>query len=346
MATYAKRGGVWRAQVRRKGVYLSETFKSKADAVAWATGKEHEIHIGAITPGTVHTVADAMREYEKRVSPTKRSARWEAIRFGAFIRDFPELADMPLADVTAEHMGRWRDARLAGDAGAKRPPVGSATVLREINLYSHVFTTARDEWKWTKESPFTGMRRPTEPQPRKRRISDDERDRVLLQLGYRHDATPKTKSARIGAMFVLALETAMRAGEIEGLRWDRLDDAGRYAHLPRTKTEIARDVPLSPKALRVIEQMRPLHNEFDGFIFGVKSEIRSALFRKATKAAMLEDLHFHDARREALTRLSKIFNVMELAKISGHRDLSILQSVYYAPHAADLADKLHHFVTT
>lgn len=145
MATYTKRGGMWRAQVRRKGVSMSETFASKADAVAWATRIEHEINVGKLTPGTKHTLADALREYEKRVSPTKRTARWEAIRFAAFIRDFPDLAAMPLADVTAEHMGRWRDRRLAGDEDRKPKPlekVGTATVLREINLLSHVFTTA------------------------------------------------------------------------------------------------------------------------------------------------------------------------------------------------------------
>lgn len=345
MASYTKRGGMWRAQVRRMGVSLSETFESKADAVAWATAREHEINIGKIKPGTVRTIADAMREYELRVSPTKRAARWEAIRFAAFIRDFPELAAMPIADVTSDHMGRWRDARLAGDVAGGRAPVGNATVLREINLYSHVFTTARDEWKWISENPFTGVRRPTEPQPRKRRITDEELDALLLQLGYRVDETPATKSARIGAMLVFAIETAMRAGEIEALTWDAVDVAKRYAHLPRTKTEVSRDVPLSPRALEILKQLKPLKKEFEGRVFGVDAAARDALFRKAKKAALLEDLHFHDARREALTRLSKIFNVMELAKISGHRDLSILQTVYYAPHAADLADKLHQVST-
>ena len=54
----------------------------------------------------------------------------------------------------------------------------------------------------------------------------------------------------------------------------------------------------------------------------------------------LENLHFHDARREALTRLAKIYSPMELAKISGHRDLRILLNTYYAPTVEDLADKL------
>lgn len=341
MATYTKRAGMWRAQIRRKGLSLSETFKSKADAVAWATSKEHEINLGKISAGSSRTLADAIREYEKRVSPTKRAARWEAIRFAAFIRDFPELANMRLTDITADHMGRWRDARLQGDPARGRDSVSAATVLREINLYSHVFTTARDEWKWIAVSPFTGMRRPKDPHPRTRRISVEETQRLLDKLGYRKEETPATKSARIGAMFVFALETAMRAGEIGNLAWTAVDLKKRYAHLPITKTEVARDVPLSARALEVIKQMEPLKKEFGGKVFGVDEDTRAVLFGKAKKAALLSDLHFHDTRREALTRLSKIFNVMELAKISGHRDLRILQDVYYAPSAADLADKLH-----
>ncbi|WP_321822104.1 MULTISPECIES: site-specific integrase [unclassified Burkholderia] len=336
---------MWRAQVRRKGVSLSETFKSKADAVQWATQKEHEINLGKVTAGSSRTVADAMREYEKRVSPTKRAARWEAIRFAAFIRDFPDIANMSLTEVDAAVMGRWRDARLAGDLENGRAAVGTATVLREINLYSHVFTTARDEWKWVTESPFKGMRRPSEPQLRKCRIADEEVERLTQRLGYFEDQVPTTKSARIGAMLVWAIETAMRAGEIVGLTWEHVDLEKRFAHLPRTKTEVARDVPLSPRALAMLEQMKPLKDEFEGSVFGVDSTALDALFRKAKKAALIEDLHFHDSRREALTRLSKIFDVMELAKISGHRDLRILQDVYYAPHATDLADKLHQAST-
>jgi hypothetical protein len=87
-------------------------------------------------------------------------------------------------------MGRWRDARLAGIPERGIKSVGDATVLREINLYSHVFTTARDEWKWITESPFKGMRRPAEPQPRKRRISDEEVQALLLLLGYSKTKSP------------------------------------------------------------------------------------------------------------------------------------------------------------
>ena len=75
-------------------------------------------------------------------------------------------------------------------------------------------------------------------------------------------------------------------------------------------------------------------------VFDVSTASLDALFRKAKMRANIEDLHFHDTRREALTRLSKIFDVMELARISGHRDLRILQNVYYAPSVRDLSAKL------
>ena len=54
-----------------------------------------------------------------------------------------------------------------------------------------------------------------------------------------------------------------------------------------------------------------------------------------------QDLHFHDTRREALSRLAKKVDVMTLAKISGHRDIKILlNTTYYAPDMSDEAELL------
>jgi integrase len=49
-------------------------------------------------------------------------------------------------------------------------------------------------------------------------------------------------------------------------------------------------------------------------------------FIRATKRVGLKDLHFHDLRHEAITRLfEKGFNVMEVGSISGHKTLQMLQ---------------------
>lgn len=339
MATFDKRGTVWRVQVRLKGVKMTGTFASKVDAANWAAEQEHNIRRGLMKPGSNRTVADAMNEYALRVSPLK-SGRWETNRIKAFIRDFPVLAAMKLSDVSSNDFGRWRDARLAGNPAKKLKPVSTSTVLRDINLFSHVFTTARDEWKWIAESPLKGMRRPSDGEPRTRKITDAEVEQVLETLGYSELETPGNISQRIGAMFVLALETAMRRGEMIGLTWQNVFLDKRYVHLPKTKNGSARNVPLSPRAIRLLEQMSPLKDAFEGGVFGVSDGSADGLFRKARAMGGLSDFTFHDARRTALTRLASRFTVMELAKISGHRDIRILQNVYYAPEATDLAAKL------
>ena len=47
-------------------------------------------------------------------------------------------------------------------------------------------------------------------------------------------------------LVVLAIETAMRRGELLGLRWEHVQLDKSYVHLPMTKNGDSRDVPLSP----------------------------------------------------------------------------------------------------
>ena len=55
---------------------------------------------------------------------------------------------------------------------------------------------------------------------------------------------------------------------------------------------------------------------------------------------MLVDLHFHDLRHIAVTRLAeKLPNIVELAAVSGHTDVRMLKR-YFHPKAEALALKL------
>ena len=170
-------------------------------------------------------------------------------------------------------------------------------------------------------------------------MSQDEIDRLLLACGYEYDVAPETATARVGAAFLFALETAMRSGEICALTWENVDLNRRVAHLPMTKNGHARVVPLSKEAVRLLEQMRLVWDE-GAPVFRLTDANRDALFRKIRARAMVEGLHFHDTRREALTRMAAKVDVMTLAKISGHRDLRILQNTYYAPDMGDVASRL------
>ncbi len=64
-----------------------------------------------------------------------------------------------------------------------------------------------------------------------------------------------------------------------------------------------------------------------------------SLWRKAKKLALIEDLHFHDLRHTAVTRLAKKLAILDLARMIGHKDLRMLQ-IYYNESAESMAEKL------
>ncbi|WP_082825380.1 site-specific integrase [Marinomonas sp. TW1] len=180
------------------------------------------------------------------------------------------------------------------------------------------------------------VKRPAEPEARTRRLLPGEFEQLMIATQYDIDTPPESKSERIGAAIVFAIETAMRAGEICGITWEDVDLTKRTVYLPKTKNGNPRTVPLSKKAVKVLEQLKTLE-DCKRKAFNLKSDSLDVNFRKIRNKCLIDDLHFHDLRREALTRLAKKVDVLNLAKISGHTDLRILQKVYYAPDMGDIA---------
>ena len=314
MASFQKRGQVWRAIVRKSGQYASDSFRTKTEAQAWALAKELEF--SALRRQSIpsdKTVGDLIDRYVEECDPDKptrlRLARAKTEDLGA----------VSLTEFSARHVAAWRDDRLK--------VVSAASVLREWNTLSSLCTRAAKEWHWLKDNPFKDAARPAAPAARKRRPEGDELERILFCLGYDPGKPCVTKTSRVGAAAVWAVETGMRAGEICGLRPDSV--MGRVAHLEKTKNGHPRDVPLSKRALAVWAQLPAGH-------FDVEAATLEALWRKAKKRAGVEGLTFHDLRREALTRLAKKVDVMTLARISGHRDLRVLLNVYYTPSMEDV----------
>jgi integrase len=328
MATFRKRSSGWRAEVCIKSVRTSATFTTKREAQAWAAEEETRLREDSSGKVPNRPFKDLLERYSREVSSKKRGAGREQKMINVFLRD--PVAEVSLRILAPTDIAAWRDRRLN--------QVSGSTVAREMTILKHACSVARREWGWLRVNPVSDVRRPATAAARTRRPTDEEIEKLLNTLGYSRETPPKTTSARIGAAYLFAIETAMRAGEICSLEWQHVNE--RHVHLPLTKNGYARDVPLSAEARRIIEQLRSFNGDEEGTVFDVTAASLDALFRKARARACIEDLHFHDTRREALTRLSKIFDVMELARISGHRDLRVLQNVYYAPTVGDLAAKL------
>lgn len=336
MASITKQKNGYRVQIFVKGQRDSATFARKADADAWAVQREAEMRRMESTGiNTDKTVQDAFDRYAKEVSPHKRGARTELLRMDAFAKiviDGERLGSMKLADLKPEVIGKWRDYRLKVDE------VAGSTINRDMNLLSNVFRTCVREWKWLAQSPTTDVRRPPEPPPRDRLYSDDEIKRLCVAMGFDQDkpTTATTGYQRVAVAFLFAIETAMRAGEICGLT--AADVSGRVATLRETKNGTRRDVPLSKKALQLLKLLPEVEEGMP--IFGMAPKNLDALFRKAKAKANVPEGTFHDTRHLAITRLAKKFpNVLDLARMTGHRDLRKLQ-IYYNETAEEMAKLL------
>jgi integrase len=297
----------------------SGVFDTKAEAAVWALEREAEI---AGRKAHTGTVADVLRQYARDVSPTHRGERWEKTRLKLLERD--ALAAVPLASLTAADIAAWRERRLQAVSGA--------SVRRELVLLTAALEVARREWGWLPTNPARDVKKPPSPPSRKRRISPDEIERLTLAFGLGDGLHTNTAMQRTGLAFLFALETAMRAGEILALTETDVHLKERFVRVAQSKNGDARDVPLSNAASNIIKAL-PNH------VFALEPGTRDVMFRRARKIAEIPDLHFHDARAEAIWRLSRKLDPLELARVVGHRDLKSIM-LYYRPTVSELAKRL------
>ncbi len=332
MATFRKRGPYqWQAQVRKKGhPPQSKTFNTRAAAEKWAREVEYEMDRGIFVSraeAESTTLKELLDRYREEITPLKKGAASEAIRLRALAR-LP-LAQRIVAGIRGVDIARYRDSRLK--------KVTPATVKRDLVILSHLFEVARKEWGIHVHNPVKDIKLPSNNKPRDRRLQTglpgekSEETRLM-------EACRDARNPYLLPIVRLALETAMRQGELVSLRWEHIDLNRRIAHLPDTKNGDSRTVPLSSTAIQILRaQPRSLH----GPVFpGLTTEAVKRAFRRATRRAGIGNLRFHDLRHEATTRLfEKGLNIMEVASITGHKDLRMLRR-YTHLKAEDLARKL------
>ncbi|MDE2254394.1 MAG: site-specific integrase [Betaproteobacteria bacterium] len=347
----------YRVRIRRKGYpTICRTFDTKTAAEKWARATEHEIDVSGFIDrrGADKTTLRALLEqYRKEVTPTKRSAEMESVKIMMILRD-PVLPNLKMSALTSMHLSAWRDRRLS--------VVSGATVNREIDVLSAAINHARREWGIHIENPVELIKRPVKANARDRRLTPEEErylTEALTPVERRTDGTfeKAPRNPWLAPLFHLATATAMRRGELLALQWQHVDLKRRTAHLPITKNGDARTVPLSTAALKILKSL-PAEDRTSGSVFPTTAMALRKGFTRAVERAQakyiedckttrtkpnpmfLADVHFHDTRHEAATRMAeKLSNVLELSAVTGHRDLKSLKR-YYHPRAEDLAKKL------
>jgi len=332
MASFRKRSsGRWQAQVRVKG-YPTQTksFRTQVAATQWVRSIEYEIDQGLFVSrneAETTTVDELLNRYLIEYTAKKKGADPEACRIRKLLRH--PLAKRFIASIRGLDMARYRDERLK--------QVSAGSVRRELTILSQLFEISRKEWGIFVHNPVREIKLPEKGNARDRRLqdaengSDSEESRLFV-------ACRRCRNPYLLPIVRFALETAMRQGEIVGLRWHHVNIARRTVFLPDTKNGQPRTVPLSSVA---VEILKALPRSINGEVFpGVTTGAIKKAFIRATCRAEIEDLHFHDLRHEATTRLFELgLNIIEVSSITGHKDLQMLRR-YTHLRAEDLAKKL------
>lgn len=336
---FPRESGFWQARVRRKGwPSQSKTFAKKSEAEAWARSVEAEMDRGAFVsaaPAERTLLKDVIKTFRSDFAPHHyRGSAWEH----KLDRLEARLGEYSLAALTPERVSWYRDERLKDpdprykDAKAA-PRISPATVKTEIDMLSKVMDVAGKEMRIRipMGNPVRDVRKPVSAPPRERRLTAEEANALLEACG-------KSLNNWLRPAVQLAIETAMRQGELLSLTWANVDTEKRVAYLAITKNGTSRAVPLSSRAIAVLAG---LPKDIKGRVIPVEKQTLHSAFKTACSRANLEDFRWHDLRHESLSRLAERgdLSVLELSAISGHKTLRLVQ-MYVQLHASQLAAKL------
>jgi len=341
MATITKTpAGAWKALIRKSGwPSAGKTFRTKRDAEDWARRTEDEMVRGVYIQRSQSerlTVAAALDRYLSEVTPTKKASTQNA-ELNKSNRLRAAFGGYSLAAVTPDLVADYRDKRIAEGKS-------NNTVRLELALLSHLFTTAIREWRvGLTYNPVANIRKPSPGEGRDRRLTPEEYQRLLA-------AADAHSNPMFGWIVRLALYSGMRAGEIQNLKRNQVDLAKRTILLKDTKNGSTRMVPLGKGATEVMRAalgnpIRPI--DTDLIFFGEPGRdgkrrpyTITKLWATLRKREGFADLHFHDLRHEAVSRLVEAgLSDQEVSAISGHRSMQMLRK-YTHLRSENLVEKL------
>ena len=330
MASITQRNSSYRVRIFRKNDKpISKSFASELEATRWLKKTQAELELGLYK--------DEVKSHMNTQMGFKEAAERYIISHSIHKANY--RSETGILRILAN---RWADERLTtigkqdivllkNDLLTKGR--AASTINHYLNALSQLYQIAINEWGLKVMNPITGIKRMSEPQGRIKRLPRDAETFLLdqcykLNLGYLSD------------IIAIAIESGMRCGEILSMQWEDVDLVNRRVLLRRTKNGDSRQVPLSFKAVKILEQLQ--NKKEDNFVFPYSRWSIRRHFTKAIKNAEKAykgsqnpfiDLRFHDLRHEALSRLSdKGLNTIELAHISGHKTLSMLRRYTHPCH--------------
>lgn len=269
----------------------------------------------------------------------------------------PRIGSCRLATIKPLHVQSMLAEMEKEGAGARTRQYCYATIHR-------AFVVAM-RWQLLVRNPCDGV---DPPRVRRRQITP-------ISMDQARDLLNEIKSSRFHALFVLALTTGMRQGELFGLQWDSVDlqrglvvirhsleELKGHLRLKEPKSESGRRSLFLPQmAIEAIREHKAkmleegLESSTYVFTDTDGGPLRKCNFHRKTWAPLrkkmnLDGLHFHDLRHScASMMLADGVNVKAIQTILGHSTISMTMDTYahLMPNAqADAASRFDRLLST
>ncbi len=373
MASKRKRGEVWEFVFKRAGILdkpLYMTFATEAEGDTYAAKLEALLDRGIIP--TEYQTVSRITNIESLARMYLRDAHVKPKDIDLLGTVCNAIGDTPLASMDAAWVDGWitdmkridklAPATIRGKVGALARCTDWGIRKKLLLMPDHPLRTLPEGYaQYTKlDEALAGEKH--EDVERDRRLEAGEYEKIMevidagiLPRKQRPYELPDKLALK--TMMVLAVESAMRLREMYTLTLDQVDIKKRTAFLDKTKNGSKRQVPLSTRALAVLDAYLPHRSIPEGYREGVlfpwwdgrmdrkylrdRSDFLSKLYISIFSQAGCVDLKFHDLRHEATSRFFErtTLSDIEIMRITGHKSVRMLLR-YANLRGSNLADKI------
>lgn len=316
MGTIVKRGGSYRAVIRKKGHgTITKSFSRAALAKKWIADTEHKLEQKEIASRNVD-VGQLFQRYIDEVLLIQREPSKDALKTARLMRKM--TAGLGFEDLTGIDLVQW----IKTHCKRAKP----ASVTRYISRIGSVLSLAETVWDYN--VPWKEFRKAKaylskqglsgQSKPRTRRLEGDELERILRKV-----------SSKLPMFDIIqfSLLTGLRSNEVTRIKWEDLDRKKRLITIrnrkhPRQRIGNDSTIPLLGDAMGIILRQPAVSDR----IFPYNSDSVEAAWRRARKGAGVNDLRWHDLRGEAISRLFESgYTIEQVALVSGHHSWNSLK---------------------
>lgn len=309
---------------------FAKTHKKKAVAVAWAKNQVAEIERVGINTQRHTTIAELLDLFinERDLWDNTGRTKQYVIKM---LRDCDIATRQAHQLTTADIIQHCKDRKGAGaqpstiyhDVAYLRSVMKKAKPVFNIEANYSVFEEA--------VPILIDMKLVGKSQKRTRRPTELELEK--LKQGLRERESYRLNGpTRIPFLDILdfSILTCMRIGEVCALRWEDLNEKNKTVIVrdrkdPRKKEGNHMIVPLLGDSMNIVIRQEKKSER----IFPYNPRSVSAGFQRVRNSLRIEDLRYHDLRREGASRLFELgYSIEEVAQVTGHRNLNILWQVY------------------